>query len=204
MGKSLMARAEAGDPSAQFKVARRLWIPGRRASKQQKLEAMKWYRSAAELGNRDAQAQLGGMLRDSDFPFYDIAEGFHWMIRAAEQGHRGAQYFLGVQLATGEIVEADPKRALYWYRKAAASGDAEAQYNIGMMYWGGEGVRKNAATARKWILKAGRNGEILAILLLADAYETGELGFPRNSKRAKYWQARKRRFDRSLERRRRG
>ncbi len=31
MSKSLMSRAEAGDPSAQFKVARRLWIPGRRA-----------------------------------------------------------------------------------------------------------------------------------------------------------------------------
>src|SRR5258708_749607 len=204
MSKSLMARAEAGDPKAQFKVARRLWIRGRQASKQKKLEGMKWYRRAAELGNRDAQAQLGGMLLDSDLPFYDVAEGFHWMIRAAEQGHRGVQYFLGVEFATGEMVDRDPKRALYWYRKAAAAGDAEAQYNIGMMYWGGEGVRRNAATARKWILEAGRNGEILAIILLADAYETGELGFPLNSKQAKHWQERKRRFDRSLERRRRG
>jgi len=204
MSKALAVRAEAGDSKAQFELARRLWIPGRRASKQKKLEAMKWYRSAAELGNREAQGELGGILLDSDFAFYDIAEGFHWLTRAAEQGHRGAQYFLGVQLATGEMVEADPKRALYWYRKAAAAGDAEAQYNIGMMYWGGEGVRKNPATARKWIAKAARNGDIAAITLLADAYETGELGFPINSKQAKYWQERKRRFDRSLERRRRG
>ena len=202
MSKTLRARAEAGDPKAQFELARRLWINGRRATKQQKLEAMKWYRSAAEAGHRAAQAALGGIFIDEDSPFYDVAEGFRWMIRAAEQGHRGVQYFLGVHFATGEMVEADPKRALYWYGKAAAAGDAEAQYNIGMMYWSGEGVRKNAATARQWIRKAGRNGEYLAIMLLADAYETGELGFRINSKQAKYWQERKRRFDKPARRRR--
>lgn len=204
MSKPLKARAEAGDPQAQFRLARRLWIPGRRATKRQKLAAMTWYRSAAEAGHRDAQAQLAGIFIFEESPFYDVAEGFRWLIRAADQGHRGVQYFLGVQFATGEMVEADPKRALYWYRKAAAAGDAEAQYNIGTMYWGGEGVRKNAATARRWIRKAARNGDYGAIFLLARAYETGELGFRVNGKQARYWQARKRRFDRPLERRRRG
>jgi uncharacterized protein len=205
MSKPLKARAEGGDPQAQFKLARRLWIPGRRATKRQKLEAITWYRRAAEAGDREAQAQLGGiLLLEPDLPFYDVAEGFRWMIRAAEQGHRGVQYFLGVQFATGELVEADPKRALYWYRRAAAAGDAEAQYNIGMMYWGGEGVRKNPATARQWIRKAGKNGDYGAILLLASAYEIGELGFRVNRKQAKYWQARKRRLDRSIERGSRG
>ena len=49
--------------------------------------------------------------------------------------------------------------------------------------------------------KAGKNGEYLAIKLLADAYETGVLGFRVNSKQAKYWQARKRLFDRPARRR---
>ncbi len=126
MSEASRARAKAEDPNAQFKRARRLWIPGRRASRQKKLEAMKWYRSAAELGSREAQAQLGGIFLDFDLPFYDVPEGFRWMTRAAEQGHRGAQYFLGVQFATGELVKANPKKGLYWYRKAAAAGDAEA------------------------------------------------------------------------------
>jgi TPR repeat protein len=203
MSKTLQARAAAGDASAQFKVARRLWILGRRATKRQKLAAMKWYCSAAEGGHRDAQAQLASMLIFEESPFYDVAEGFRWLIRAAEQGHRGVQYFLGVQFATGEMVEADPKRALHWYRKAAAAGDAEAQYNIGTMYWEGEGVRKNAATARKWIRRAAKNGDYAAILLLASAYETGEFGFRVTAKQARYWQARKRRLDRPAHRRRR-
>ena len=203
MPKPLKARAEAGDTKAQFNLARRLWINGRRATKRQKVEAMTWYRRAAEAGCRDAQAALGSIFIDETSPFYDVAAGFRWMIRAAKQGHRGVQYFLGVEFATGEMVEADPKKALYWYRKAAAGGDAEAQYNIGMMYWGGEGVRKNAAAARQWIRKAAKNGEYAAIRLLASAYKTGELGFRVNSTQAKYWQARQRRFDRSIERRRR-
>jgi uncharacterized protein len=202
MNKPLKSRAETRDPKAQFKLARQLWIPGRRASKQKKLKAMRWYRSAAQLGNRDAQAALGGILLDSDLPFYDVAEGFRWLTRAAEQGHHGVQYFLGVQLATGETTEPNPKKALYWYRKAAAAGNAEAQYNIGMMYWGGEGVRKNAATARQWIRKAARNGDYAAIRLLASAYRTGELGFRVNGTLAKYWQDRKHRLDKPARRQR--
>lgn len=189
-----MARAEAGDPKAQFELARRLWVRRRRAGKHEKLDAMQWYRRAAQSGHRDAQVELGGILLDPDLRFYDVSEGFRWMTRAAEQGHVRAQYFLGVQFATGEMVKLNPKNALYWYRKAAAAGDAEAQYNIGMMYWGGEGVRKNPAMARKWIVKAAKNGEILAVILLARAYETAELGFRKNSKKARYWKARDRRL----------
>ena len=68
------------------------------------------------------------------------------------------------------------------------------------MYWGGEGVRKNAATARLWIRKAARNGEYAAIFLLARAYETGELGFRVDRRKARYWQARERRSDRPTRR----
>src|SRR6266851_2979402 len=156
MNDALNGRAKSGKPKAQFARARRLWIPGRRASKQKKLEAMKWYRTAAELGHPQAQVALGEIQLESDLPFYDPSAGFDWIRRAAEQGHVNAQRFLGRELAVGEIVERDPKRAAYWYRKAALSGHADAQYNLGIMYWEGDGVPKNAATARKWIAKAER------------------------------------------------
>jgi uncharacterized protein len=184
----------ADDPKAQFKRALRLWRHGQRASKHRKVEAMKFYEHAAQSGILEAQVKLAVILLDSELPFYDVTKGFHWMTQAARKGHRGAQYFLGVQFATGEMTEADPKRAIYWYRKAAASGSAEAQYNIGMMYWEGAGVRKNAALARKWIMTAAKNREILAVSLLADAFKTGELGFARNSKKAKYWEQQNRRL----------
>jgi TPR repeat protein len=184
---SLALRAAAGDPAAQFKLARRLWQGRRRGAKRERDQAMTLYRSAARAGDREAQAALAQIHLQSDLPFYDVAAAFRWMTRAAERGHRGAQYFLGVKYATGEMVRLNSKKALYWYRKAAAAGNAEARYNIGMMYWGGEGVRKNPATARRWILKAARSAEMLAIILLAQAYETGELGFRLDRKKAKHW-----------------
>jgi uncharacterized protein len=200
---SLAVRAAAGDPAAQYKLARRLWSGGRRASKRDRDQAMKWYRSAARAGDREAQAALAQIHLQPDLPFYDIAAAFRWMTRAAERGHRGAQYSLGVEYATGETVRLNSKKAMYWYRKAAAAGNAEAQYNIGMMYSGGEGVRKNPAIARRWILKAARNAEMLAIMLLAQAYETGELGFRVNRKKARHWQDLDRRLFGRTKRRRR-
>ncbi|HEV8028253.1 MAG TPA: hypothetical protein VGP50_12540, partial [Stellaceae bacterium] len=55
---SLALRAAAGDPAAQFKLARRLWQGRRRGAKRERDQAMTLYRSAARAGDREAQAAL--------------------------------------------------------------------------------------------------------------------------------------------------
>jgi TPR repeat protein len=125
--------------------------------------------------------------------FWDHAahgEGLTWIRRAAEQCHVGAQYFLAAELATGENVRKDVQEAARWYRRAARQAHSEAQYNLALMYWAGEGVPRSPTAAHRWLEKAAISGDLLALRALAEAYETGQLGYRRNRARARYWRSR--------------
>lgn len=171
-------RAKRGEVAAQSELARRL------VRRKKGDEALLWFRSAARSGDPERQMELGIVL------FWDHAayrEGLQWIRSAAEQGHVGAQYFLGAELATGENVTKNPSDAARWYRRAAMRGHSEAQYNLAMMYWGGEGVRRSVPTAHKWLARAARSRDPLALRVLAESYESGELGYRKNGARARYW-----------------
>jgi TPR repeat protein len=56
-----------------------------------KAEAGKWYRLAAEQGNADAQYNLGIMYDEGEGVPQDRAEAVKWLRLAAEQGHANAQ-----------------------------------------------------------------------------------------------------------------
>jgi uncharacterized protein len=187
MNRTIEQRAIAGDPDAQFALARKFWRPGLPVSRQKMVDAVKWYREAARSGHREAQVALGQILLDQDFPFYEPLEGLDWITQAANSGDVNAQHFLGVQYAIGKLVARDAKKSAYWYRKASRSGHPSAQYNLAAMYWEGDGIKKNKDIARKLMRLAAAGGEIQAISLLADAYKTGEFGFPIEIAQSSYW-----------------
>jgi TPR repeat protein len=58
---------------------------------QDKNEAAKWYRLAAEQGDPDAQFILGVMYYQGDRVGKDVREAFKWFRLAAEQGSPEAQ-----------------------------------------------------------------------------------------------------------------
>ena len=100
------------------------------------VEAVKWYRLAAEQGLADAQVNLGVMYDNGEGVPEDDAEAARWYRMAAEQGHSQAQLNVGIQYITGEGVAADPVQAYAWLDVAAAGGDPDA-----------EGVRDSLAEA---------------------------------------------------------
>jgi hypothetical protein len=88
--------------------------------------AMKWYRMAADLGDADAQYNLGLMyeivLR---VPQSDVITVQLWH-KAAEQGHTKAQCLLGLVYEYGKGVAQNILIAKEWYQKAADRGDSHA------------------------------------------------------------------------------
>jgi TPR repeat protein len=54
--------------------------------------AVKWYIKAAEMGNADAQVNLGCFYHFGHAVHQDYAKALEWFTKAAQQGDAGAQY----------------------------------------------------------------------------------------------------------------
>ena len=91
------------------------------------VEAVKWYRKAADQGHTWAQFRLGQMHDNGeDIPEND-AEAVTWYRRVAEQGGVAAQFRPGLMYADGEGVPKDNVKAYAWYNIAAAQGHDAAE-----------------------------------------------------------------------------
>ena len=84
-------------------------------------EAVRWYRAAAEQGDRDAQFSLGFMYDEGRGVTQDYKEAVRWFQAAAEQGDASAQNNLGVSYTKGQVVLQDNIQAHMWYNLAASS-----------------------------------------------------------------------------------
>lgn len=94
-------------------------------------DARRWYRQAAEKGNRLAMHRLGVMYARGQGGRIDYAEAVRWLEQAANLGHVDSQYNLGVLYhpATGDDATPiqDAAKAYYWYALAARNGDAQSR-----------------------------------------------------------------------------
>jgi len=78
------------------------------------VEAVKWYRKAAEQNFAAAQYNLGICYYRADAGTEDWAEVYKWLSLAAMQGHEGAKKFMTVlesKLLTPEQIAQGQKRA---------------------------------------------------------------------------------------------
>ena len=94
------------------------------------MEATKWYRKAAELGDCRAQNNLGTIYENGQGVVEDYVEAIKWYRIAAEKGNADAQYNLGFMYDNGWGVAKDDAEAMRWYRKAAANGVSDAQSRL--------------------------------------------------------------------------
>ncbi len=146
---------------------------------QDSVEAVKWFRKAAEQGYAPAQQILGLFYHKGVGVDKDKAEGVKWIRKAAEQGYSDAPLILGYMYEAGEGVAANPVEALKWYRKAAELGNAEVQFNLSLKYAKGEGVPQDIVESMKWLRNASDNGFASAQFTLAVMYDNGE-GVPKD------------------------
>ena len=156
-------------------------------------------RLAGEVGDVEAQRDLGFMYSAGQDVPQDHAEAAKWYRLAAEQGDGFAQLNLGDMYKLGRGVPQDYPEAAKWYRLAAGHGyvsardfvddydeaakwrglatiqgdDAEVQYNLGVMYHHGKGVPPYYAKAAKWYRLAAEQGHVDAQYNLAVMYGRG-------------------------------
>jgi TPR repeat protein len=116
------------------------------------LEAVHWYRKAAELGTASAQVALAEAYRDGLGVPQDDSQVAHWYrTLAKEPGFWLYQFKLGEMYANGRGVPHDDTQAVYWYRKSAEWGYAGAQDALASMYANGWGVTQDNVEAYKWM-----------------------------------------------------
>jgi TPR repeat protein len=84
------------------------------------IEAVKWYRKAAEQGLARAQNNLGSMYKNGRGVSLDYVQAAKWYRKAAEQNLAEAQYNLGKLYHSGHGVSQDYVHALMWFNLAAA------------------------------------------------------------------------------------
>ena len=124
----LRAKAEKGDAQSQYDLGRAFdhWTFGLFGVTNDAVEAVKWYRRAAEQNHALAQSSLGVCYYMGDGVPKDVVEALKWWRKAAEQNVAEAQYNLAGRYANGEGVAKDLEKARRWYRVAQQRGDPDA------------------------------------------------------------------------------
>lgn len=120
--------AENGWPKAEYLLFQFYYNglpPGRNcpAFTQDKTEAVKWLRRAAEHGNLQAQATLAVMLIRGLDVNQDKAAGEKFLRDAAVHGFAAAQNDLGFAIADGDTATRDMVEAGMWCKLATGSND---------------------------------------------------------------------------------
>lgn len=119
---------------------------------QDEVEAVRWYRKAADQGDDFSQFFLGFCHANGrgGVPLDDV-EAAKWYRKAADQGNPEAQYDLGLCYAQGWGVPKNEEEAVKWYQKAAKQGEDYAEFALGFCYANGRGVAKSIALADMWL-----------------------------------------------------
>lgn len=145
-------------------------------SNEDRLEAMKYFKIAAEYQIADAEYQIAVMYRDGNGPVKNYHEYVLWLKRAAKHGHVYSQLLLGNLFNDGIRVERDVQESFKWYLLAAESGNPDAMYHVAKMYKEGIGIVRNELLSKKWF--SAQTDSILSkhIKTVANSYSQGRDG----------------------------
>jgi TPR repeat protein len=175
--EEIRAQAEKGDRDAQFRLGEA--YGNGEGAPEDPIEAVKWWRMAAEQNHAGAQNMLGAVAKDE-------AEAVKWYRKAAEQDLAQAQNSLGECYYFGTGVPEDTIEAVKWLHKAAVQNHPTAQFSMGYLYQIGKGVAKDMSEAVKWYRKAAEQDNAEAQNALGDLYVLGE-GVPKGPVESVKW-----------------
>lgn len=149
-------------------------------------------RPLAEVGNREAQYELG-FLALTECDLISGREAFSLFTKAAEQGHVEAMY----HLATFPEFLSEPFKSPLsededwaWLLRSAQSGCVEAQYSVAASLatgdWGERPAKQDHEAAVAWYRRAAEAGHAAAQFNLASMLAEGE-GCERDLAAAREW-----------------
>ena len=117
-------KAIKGDKEAQYKIG---WYYryGSHDVPENFVQAVYWYRKAAEQGYAEAQYELGYCYMGGNGVAEDETQAVSWYRKAAEQGHADAQLMMGHAYSRGSGVKQDYDIAISWYKKVMENKSAD-------------------------------------------------------------------------------
>jgi TPR repeat protein len=139
-------------------------------SGQSSVDAIRWFKRAADQGHVKAQTALGLMYLGTKEVPPDRAQARDWFMQAAEQGEAKAQWNLALMLINGSGgVKKDLKQAFVLCQKAADQGFVPAQATLGILF----AKMKKPEKAAEWWHIAAEQGDPEAQYNLSLAYGKG-------------------------------
>jgi TPR repeat protein/uncharacterized RDD family membrane protein YckC len=167
-----------------------LYATGRDGWPKNDIEAVGWYRLAADAGESTAMFNLGVMYENGlgGLP-KDDTQAVSWYRKAADGGNANGMARLASMYTNGRGgLPMDDAQAAGWYLKAANAGNIYCMAWLGFMYANGRsGLPKDDLLAVAWYHKAADAGESTAMFNLGVMYENGLGGLPKDDTQAVNW-----------------
>ncbi len=128
----LWQQANIGVPKSQYMLGF-IYENGMGIEKDKTI-ALRWYKSAADLGNTDAQIRFGSLYAVGDGVPQNYQTAMEWYKKAADQGSVDAFNRLGWMYEFGWGVYEDFSTARDLYRKGEAIGSMHSRTNLNRLY----------------------------------------------------------------------
>ncbi|RUP49930.1 hypothetical protein BC936DRAFT_140948 [Jimgerdemannia flammicorona] len=171
---------------------------GLRGKQQDYAKAMELFRKAADMGNAEAQHNLGVLYGSAKNGPVDFAKALHYFKMATSQslfqlsgvprlGVALAHNALGNYYSNGLGVERDLDKAFQHYQLSAAGGDPFGMSNLGVAYVEGRGTPVNMPKAIEMYTKSAEKNHPVAQYNLGSIYALGKHGVEKNIRLARDW-----------------
>lgn len=119
-------------------------------------KAVPLLKQSAELGNSEAQYNLGYCYQSGIEVEKNQKIAIDWFQKSAHQGFNDAFYQLMMAYGNGDGVEQDPKKAFSYAVKCAENNDETCMWNVINCYYSGMGVEKNIDKMLEWATRLGK------------------------------------------------
>lgn len=147
-------------------------------------EAFPILKKSAELGNSEAQYNLGYFLQSGTTGIKDVKAAIEWYKKSSDNGFNNGHYAMMMAYGNGEGVEQNSEKAFEYALKCADNDDATCMWNVVNCYLTGNGVKVDISKFKEWIVRLAKlpNPENLALsenitsarLEIANFYKKGE------------------------------
>ena len=159
-------------------------------------EAFPILKKSAELGNAEAQYNLGYFLQSGTAGEKSEKEAITWYKKSSDNGFNNGHYAMMMAYGNGEGVEQNSQKAFEYALKCAKNDDTTCMWNVVNCYLTGNGVKADISKFKEWIIKLAKltNTENLALsgnitsarLEIAHFYKNGE-NFEKDNYQSYLW-----------------
>jgi hypothetical protein len=165
---AMKALGESGNKQAQGFLAQTLWSGPKHVN--DRAQAAKWARLAADQGDSAGQNVLGNMFRNGFEVPKDTKEALRLYKLSWSQGYNRAAGNIADMYYQGEGLAKDATEGFKWLKIGAESGYAPWQYKLAIAYRDGNGTPKNDDEAAKLLTALATRGDTDAMADLAHGY----------------------------------